>query len=296
MKMVKLEKLVNSVLPKFQKELQVQSLELKVPTQMDLPKIPTLSKRAVAMGRYYEFMTRGFFGGVLSDLKYLEAQDNENHHNHFSIPDVTNHEEGVLWESKACCSGHSCNLLDSQIEGYKSRQLDEPDLRIFFVVYRHVLRGIKSTYKGSERELFEELNKKTMLALVLPFSLVLGLHEPIHEENPHWSRLCYMYEEKEGIGRTDGKHHYFGSCTYIRSPTLNRFLTEPEEVIQEIGYDVSAFNIKRRITPEGLRVNKNPVRQFPVVLISDVNHEQWFKGFKYDCQRRTEEEDGETPF
>lgn len=260
---MKLEKLVDSVLHLHKEELIPKKNNIHVPAQLNFPKIETFSKNAVMMGRYYEFMTQAFYGGKLSDLKYFENSKQNGQRTFWSIkPDIIDDAKRKIGESKACVSGYRLHLLDKQLEKYESIQYDNPDSIVYFAVYRHIFRGIKSTWRGSEQELFKELSKKTMFSLVLPLSIILRL---------------YKSDNQNLISRYDGE--LFDKCTSIKSQTLNSFLTEPKEIINQLGFSDN-FDIVRSLSPKNFRTNKNKVKQFPIVIISDKNHEKWVLKFK----------------
>ena len=227
------------------------------------------------MGTYYEFITQGFYGGKLSDLKYITRTNGRDEGELFSAkPDIIDTRRKKVGESKACYSGESCKLQDLQIERYKSIQYDNQDSAVYFAIYRHTLKGIKSIWKGSEKELLEELADKTRFSIVLPFSIILSLYKSKNLE------LVYRY---------DGKKFY--KCSSIRSLTINRFLTEPKGVIEQLDLNYNNFIVNRFLSPKNFHTNNHRVRQFPLLTIFDLDHEQWVEQFKHQY-----EEENPVPF
>lgn len=260
---MKLEKLVDSVLHLHEERLSSVKRDIRIPYQLNFPQIPTTSKNKVLMGRYYEFVTQAFYGGKLSDLRYFDNKNNEQEELFLIKPDIIDNKRKKIAESKACVSGHKLNLMDEQIERYKFLQYDNPDSIVYFAVYRHILMGIKSKYKGSEDELFKELSKKTKFSIVLPLSIILSLYES---------------RNQEVVSRYDGEK--FSKCTSLHSPTINRFLTEPKKVINQLGLNLNNFVFNRFLSPKDFIVNETKIKRFPLVIISDVNHEDWVSKFK----------------
>lgn len=276
-----LDGIVESISAQHKYKLRPVSSRIKIRAQGVLPFMgieSTGSFRAVAMGRFYEYLTAAFYGGRLGSVIKLDDSTNSNGGNgdgevqeaeeQFDIttilkPDVVHSEANVMYESKAVRSGQTCKLTDSQIDLYKELQQRNPYPKVYFVIYRHGLYGIKSTWTGSAEKLFGVLSERTAYSLVLPFRMILRLHDT---ENP--SEYVSRYEGKEN-SRDD-----FNTCTCIRASALTRILKEPERVLQDLNHPESSFlpeefRVRRFMSPNKIYVNRNRVRQFPIVYITD---------------------------
>ena len=272
-----IEKIIRSVFGKHQEELRPVKPKI-------IPFQGTFWGNTAnhnSLGDFYELITCAFYGGKLTNIRYIISKNNGNPekgiYDGYMKPDVVHKKERVIGESKACVLGQSCNLLDAQIERYKEIQLQDNE-RIYFAFYRHSVRKIKS-YEGTEEELFQELCKKTNYSIVLPLSTVLRLYEAgrSHSQNA----LVYRYEQEQ-----NEKYTYPG-CTCMRSPTLNKLLVDPEEILRTLGLNQAEYTILRRTSPLRFLVNGIPLRTFPIVEIRDKDPEIWKEKFRgaYDPAR-----------
>ena len=209
------------------------------------------------MGVFFEVLTAGFFGGKMVDslirLRNLPLGE--------AIPDIECRKNNFLMESKACRLGHQLNLLDSQVEGYKNKQMLDPSLRIFYVLWRHSFPKIKS-FKGTDGRLFSELAVSTKALLVLPFSIVLALYKPSRGAAIELNLKRY---------ETD-KWDY---CTRIGSGTINHLLYSPLEVLFSLGLNVKNYKWSWYMSPSSFFVNDFKMVRFPMVFIEDVNTKAW---------------------
>ena len=265
-----LEKIVKSVERSHKNVLSVAQTKIKVVYQETFEGFPNHSKH-VDLGNFYELITHGLLGGTLQNRLLLENGEDiasEDKENIYSLvkPDCINDKKKQIGESKAVKSGESVNLLDAQIDRYKLLQFHKKKAHIYFAIYRHSFQKIMS-FEGDNRELFGKLATATYHSIILPFSLILELQKSPKEN------LVYRYEG-------EGFYH----CTCVKSPTLNRFLTEPEKLIEELGLDKKNFLIKRYLTPRDFSIGGNRIKQFPILRIHDKNHKKWIKNFKFDIK------------
>ncbi len=226
--------------------LAERDVSISLKGRMD-ERIEVPTTRAIMMGRFYELLTRGLFGGKLGDVYHVRAADEEV----IVRPDVVDTVHKRLFECKAICSGQSGTLLDTQINGYMAFAAEKPEYDISFVFYRHVLHGIKGKWEGTARELFRDLARDTAYVVVLPFQMVLDLHDPTKGS----TKYIYRYD-----GQTE-----FDCCSCLRSSALTKLLVNPEEVLQEMGL---SYQIERRMAV-GCCVQGNRVRDFPVVYVRE---------------------------
>ena len=216
-----------------------------------------------SLGYIYELITAALYGGKLTNRRYLSSTDNQgqtngehnasnnsnsnsNSNEELIKPDVVYKRENQIGESKACVLGGACTILDAQMNRYRQIQSEEKKSRIYFAIYRHSIRKIKS-YKGSEEELFKEVCEKTHLLVTLPLSIILELHNTPKKE------LVYRYE---------GSGYGYPQCTCIRSHIINKFLKEPETVIEEAGLNPDDYALEKRLSPQSFFIEKTPIKQF----------------------------------
>lgn len=261
---MELEKIVAEILPLHGNFLSPIYKRTTIPIQASLDGFyPSETNKAVTMGTFYEVVNHAFYGGKLNDVKFdadfFKGDLGENG----VKPDVIDEEGGIIWESKACCTGHSCNITDRQLDGYKSFQYDSPEKSVFFSIYRHFLRGIRKE-KRTKEEIIGELLQKTSFSVVLPFSVILKLKEVTHSQGTTLSR---NYKPKAETVWPD--------CLCINSPTINRFLYEPEKNLEMLGFAPGRFQIERYMSPLNFRVNRKKLNQFPIVKITDLKYKEW---------------------
>ncbi|MBD3253059.1 hypothetical protein GF386_04970 [Candidatus Pacearchaeota archaeon] len=216
----------------------------------------------VKLGYFYELATAGLYGGLVK--RELEVPYGDSVIEVY--PDVLDENNELMFESKGCFSSESQNLEDDQIERYIAFQLSNSGYQLYYVIYRHSLKKIR-TYQGSEEDLFEYLSKNTCCSFVLPFSVVLKLHETRDSE------LAWRY---------DGQ--FWTPNTSVKSRTINRFLEAPgvsgaEEVLKQLGLNPGDYVIERLMSPMSFYVQDHDVRPFPVLFVRDVNHESWIQTF-----------------
>lgn len=220
----------------------------------------------VAMGYFYELITSALYGGKVVttciDLKeepnWYEEEDEE-----IIKPDVICNNKKIIFESKACRSGHYLNLWDTQVSKYKGMQLLKKDYKIYYAIYRHDFKRINK-YCGSMKTLYENLVTSTILSVVLPFSIVLKLHEFCG-----YSIIGRRYDDY-GYGARIG-------CSTVRSPAINRFFIEPENILEELDLKPESFIFKRYISPFRFFLNDKRILAFPIIWVEDKDHDKWLE-------------------
>jgi hypothetical protein len=226
---------------------------------------PIRDKNRGILGDFYEFMTAGIYGGIIrqnictTSSAYVE-------------PDVLNKETRQGFESKACHCSELLKLNDHQVQRYQGLQFLMQDYSFYFAVYKHSLTGLNDY---EEETLFLGLSDKTLCSVVIPLSLVLDMH-CTRDEN-----LVYRY---------DGDKWY--PNTAIRSRTLNKFFGDlrkgsESEIVREIGANPKDYTFRRLMSPINFFIKGNRIKPFPVMFISDRNHEEWLRKFleTYEIQK-----------
>lgn len=213
----------------------------------------------IKMGLFYEILTSSLFGGKLVDSCLRQGGIKLGH----PIPDVFSKSTSQMWESKALFNGNSLALLDSQVRLYKSYQLMYPDIKIYYAIWRHQFRGIKS-FKGSINKLFFELSQKTIAGIVLPFSIVLHLFDLGFDD---FKGSVNRYER-------DNWDH----CTRVASSLINKFLLSPDKTLEFIDLSLKDYIWERFVLPD-IKINTNSLKKFPFVVFHDRDHKRWVNKF-----------------
>ena len=185
-----LEKLVNSVASLHTSEIVPAKTRVTVMRQLLLFPGDVRMFHHVSLGNYYESMTAALWGGKLTNRVHV-ARNGNGSSKEFDIdgfeesdscddlfqgeyvssggeddglikPDLVDKKGRAIGESKACRTGHSCNLFDDQIHRYKEIQILERESEIYFAFYRHDLMGVKS-FNGTAEDLFREMANRTFL-------------------------------------------------------------------------------------------------------------------------------------
>jgi hypothetical protein len=229
----------------------VEKKKIKIPIQLEMFEKDSKRRAHVSMGLFYELLCISLFGGYLADQFDIKVKGKEIR----IAPDVFVPKEKRMIESKANRTGHQLNLLDGQIDRYKTYQSLYPNHTIYYVIWRHSLRNIRR-YHWSIETLFEDLCNKTLCAMILPFSLILKLHE-----NKDFKR----YE-------TDKWDH----CTRMGSYILNLLFSNPTMFFKTIcmNGDRDRFFHSYYMLPE-VRINQFRIDPFPIVWVKDLNYREW---------------------
>jgi hypothetical protein len=220
----------------------------------------------VDMGYFYELLSMALFGGKVGNHIYVKNGSQPRK----SKPDVIGRKRIV--ESKACRTGHSCIFYDSQQELYGMLQIRRPRTKIYFAIFRHSFKGIKS-YRGTVPELYESLAASTKLLIVLPHSVVRSAWKD--DAKPGLTR---RYDESEC-------HADWTNCTIMNSTAINGFYFETKENLERFDFDPGLYTWKKYRTPKKLSVAGNAIVSFPMCIIHDKNHDEWIHGFEEDFEK-----------
>lgn len=239
----------------FQLEFTPFREQILLPKQEQLKLFGEARRRRshVRMGDFYEMLSSSLFGGKLHDT------DGDWRTGQGCNPDIISERQKLIIESKANRIGHQLNLLDEQVERYRNLQLSLPNHRILYTIWRHKFQNIKA-FSGTSTELFDELSTCTVACVVLSFSLILSL----------W-RI-----RKESLGRKRYETDKWYHCTRVGSKLTNRFLTEPECVLRDLGEDPGEFQIEGFRSSPSLRVNGAPMCRFYIRTCTDKRHKAFF--------------------
>jgi hypothetical protein len=248
-------------------------IHIKMPGQIEMFEEHDKVKPNVVMGWYYEIITSLIWGGKLTNHRPMRFTES-NGENFKAMPDVWRNKQSI-GESKACRVGHSCSLYDNQLSRYYKIQCQYPGHRIYFSFYRHRFKSIRS-YDGTMQNLFYQLSRETVCAIVLPFSIVHAVH-----------RFIKQMDSASGIGRRSKEKPPL-SRSMFSSPALNNFFCDPEGALKQVGLnglDVDDFLIQYHMSPNWI-IDNVKVPSFPIVRLRDKQHNEWFRRWRYE-----EEED-----
>lgn len=220
----------------------------------------------ILMGTFYELMSIVLYGGKLADGFFLDKKtdENEKNGNHLSgmiKPDVLNAIIKLMIESKAVRSGHQFIILDEQIDRYKLYQSMFPEFKIYYTIWRHSLRNIK-TYSQDHETLFKELCQKTVCCLVFPLRVILNMHQ------------C-----KEFM-RYESENWYY--CTRVNSGFLNLPFSNQEKFFEVLQLPSDQFDISFYKLPLDISVCGFNISSFPVAVVKDLKYEDWAINFSDD--------------
>lgn len=229
--------------------------EIKLHVQYELFERDNRRKAHITMGLFYELLCTGLFGGTLTDRIDIKV----NHKNIRIEPDVFCFRQKKIIESKGHRTGGKLNLLDDQVEKYKDYQMQYPDFEIYYVIWNHTLREITS-YSQRLEMLFKDLSEQTVCALILPFSIILKMHE---NRDPMFFR------------RYDSDRWY--RCVAVSSRFLNLPFLDSEMFFHLLSLNGSRNNFlcDYYLLPEGIKINQFEIKPFPIVWIKDLNYKQW---------------------
>ena len=211
------------------------------------------------LGLYFEILSAAIYGGELNHDRKVEIEDEDR--NFVTEPDVTHSKKKIYREVKSVARGNGVLLKDYQMEKYAKYQCNDrlpPIVR--FEIFRHGVRDLVKNYKVSELDsLVSELSEKTRFLISIPFSLAYTIYDNCPKN------ISSRYEEK-------GYEWY----TRFNSTGLNKLLSNPQEIVKELGFDIKDFCFKFRKFPKGVMFNGREISQFPVLIIKETgSYEQW---------------------
>ena len=236
------------------------------------------SARSQLIGHMYELLIATFYGGkLLNNPLNITIPCKEGNETINVMPDVVDFRNNKFWESKCIANGRRLPLRDDQGKGYNALQKIKPYPTINFMIWKHSVDEIKLDLERSAESLLEEVCSSTSYAIVLPMSLIAEFAD-LNKLEVH-SDLVYRYApEKIALrkGRTDPDSRH---CVYVKNPALYTLLKSPEEIIKQLGLNPEDYLFNRLISPSDFHVNKYLLKQFPILEITDKNHEKWAKRF-----------------
>lgn len=268
----KLEKMVAGVMPLHTTIIKPAQNSVTIPIKKSTigNEYPNQTKRRQFMGFFFENLNSALYGGNLNDVRYNTSSDGNGKN---TKPDVVDKRKYVRWETKATVSGDGLEISDSQFRGYQLSQYNNPRTKFLYSIFRHSLHDIEKKER-TYGEIMFGLIEKTSFSLALTLRVLDSLSKAKN------TGLVSQYM---------GKQTSWHDCFIIRSPTVNKFLTEPQSILEAMGLNPDDFVIQRYLSPENFRVNRRKISQFPIVKILDKNHEQWVNDFMVEYEREMEQ-------
>ncbi|MBS3152539.1 hypothetical protein J4230_03965 [Candidatus Woesearchaeota archaeon] len=268
--MARLETIIRNMLPLHKTPIKPKRKTISLIRCGILDSQLNSSNASIAMGIFYEVLSQAFYGGELG--KHVGI-DNGNGDSTSTRPDIINTKENIIYEVKSCRRGKEFFLQDRQMEFYKAMQVNflsnnKKYPKIYFVIYVHPFEGVRSAWKGTRYEMYDALASETLYSLVVPFNLIVNLHDP----NREIGDLVYTYNNKTK----------YNTGSKVRSSAIKGLFTEPERVIRLLGGYTSDYSIERLRVPRDIHVRIGKVKrikQFPIVKIDYKDYDKWSETF-----------------
>jgi hypothetical protein len=240
-------------------DLEIKIKDITYPTeklQLSLPGFNRGYGLRVRLGRFFEILAQGIYGGKIGDFYELSELNGQNIKR--TEPDITHQKINILREVKATHIRNSLKLIDEQMDNYFSLQFkklhSKPPL-IRFEIFRHNLKGLLG-YESQLEGMISKLAEGTRAMISLPFSVMYRIY-------------------KAGIpftGRYKGET--FDNSTLFHASGLNYLLAEPEETLEKLKIDLEFFEFEKRRFPDDVTVNERKIVPFPVLIITEKDPEK----------------------
>lgn len=229
------------------------------------------------IGTFYEILTSAIFGG-----RWLGTTNAANNGNGLFQPDVISKEKII--ESKSVCWKEALKLVDFQMDQYLLQQCDDfyqNPHRIFFSIFKYDVKNPLSYFqktKGNHLEnMVKTLSENTSFLLFLPFSVVSALHNPEGEISEE-KKLYYSRYEDEG----------FDTLTRLKATGMKELLVSPEKVLDIYGLNPEEYQIVKTRLSNGVKINQNRVKPFPILFIEDKDYDSWLEKFREENKFKVE--------
>ncbi|MBT4539462.1 hypothetical protein HOC32_04210 [Candidatus Woesearchaeota archaeon] len=217
------------------------------------------------MGKFYEHLAAYLFGGSLENSFRVDQfetpvdiihpitgkEDRE-----IIRPDLVTTDH--IFEVKGIRYNHVNYLIDSQIEAYRSMQVNFPDHSFSYTFFRHAVPGIRTQRRKNVQRLRKELAANTLYNVVVPLQVILAMHDQAIADSDTHTKLIQRYKN-ESVRWAD-------SCSGIKMGAMSRLLKEPESCLEDLNLDPNNFTVKRYRTPTK-NVYGHPLKQFPITVL-----------------------------
>lgn len=249
----------------YDTNFKVSESKITIPIQKSLLGYGRMDMRSrVSIGNFYENLTLCIFGGK-HHIREKIVEDA------FLIcePDSTNHNEEIHFESKGVSIRGDCKLYDHQTQKYFLLQLGKGAYKspvIIYAIYLHDCIGITNKTDGNLEKVISELSKSNKLMLILPFSIIWEIHR-----NGNYRSFYRVF------GSEKCSTEYM---TRFRPKEMYKFMLDPEQSIKDFNLNPEDYIIVKRKLPEGMKINKTIVKDFPILYVQDKNHSKSLKRFK----------------
>lgn len=263
----------------------------------------------VTLATYYELLSASLYGGKLFNQLYVLDHEGEvtrragapslnglsSYEEIIKLvkPDIIDQETHSALEIKAFLSGRPYKFRDAQMEGYLDLQRSMPsDTTIDFVIYRHTVRDFtppetlkrhsakkhsrislpNSRRNYSDEELYAALAQHTAHSVVVPINLMNIVCT--RSGNSSWTF------RDEGIITAQQNKYLAGMQvrepgTYLKSPSANQILINPEEFLRDHGQNLDDYEIERLRSPDHYQFGSSLIKPFPITRIRYKHYRTW---------------------
>ncbi len=246
--------------------LEIKNENLVYPTtelQLCLPGFDRGWGLRTRLGRFFEILAQGIYGGKIGEFYEFSELNGENMR---SEPDITHQKTNILREVKATHTKNSLKLIKHQMEKYLSLQMwdyfQKPPI-IRFEIFRHDVKGLLEIFNKNELEgIVKELTEGTKAMISFPFSVMYRIYQ---------ANIPFT-------GKSYGEGFY--NSTRFHASGLNHLLAEPEETFKKLGIEPEFFEFQKKSFPWNVTVNERKITPFPVLIIDERNPTQELENLK----------------
>jgi hypothetical protein len=223
-----------------------------------------------AVGVFYEIITAGITGGI-----WMGLRDSAKGSDVVYKPDVVS-PDGI-YDAKSVSWNESCKLQDFQMDKGLVQECTgeflKPRRKIFLPIFKHRLVSPWKEFDKAgldlENTLISNLCEQTGFCLFLPFQVIYHLYS-------------VDIPAKEYKTRYDGSkwdHETRFLCSGIKKMLIN-----PEVALHSISLNPETFDIRQTHFPNGIKINGNEIKPFPILSINyrNGNYESWLKQISTD--------------
>jgi len=222
-----------------------------------------------AVGVFYEILTAGITGGIWMGLRNSSGNDV------VYKPDVVSNKG--IYDAKSVAWHESCKLQDFQMDKGLVQEVTgeflKPKRKIFIPIFKHKLvqpwKEFDKAGLNLEKTLISSLCEQTGFCLFLPFQVIYHIYSvdiPSKE-----------YKTRYDGGKWDHETRFL--CSGIKKMLIN-----PEAALHAISLNPETFDIRQTHFPNGIKMNGNEIKPFPILSIDyrNGNYEAWLEQISND--------------
>jgi len=214
-------------------------------------------------GDYFEFLAQAEHGGVRNYQRDL--CDHNTGNSLIQAVDLIDHDNCWAREVKGVSLYKEVKLDDGQIPKYIILQVGEyfpkPPV-ISFDIFRHSVQGLIKDFSYRPLEdLVSEFSQNILYHISFPFSIIWHLYDL----------------KKEGFTSRQDDIEKGSTYTRLLGSTLDRFMANPFQTIEDAGLDPDRYYIEGRVLPKGVCMEGQEITPYPSLVISDVGHSRFIE-------------------